>query len=163
MNNERYEKLAKNLVREKFPTLKKSGIKIINLKNDFSGAAIYLPFIRVIAINYKRFDKADEDVVIGLLAHELCHFEIFKKIGWWNYFVYGFKYWVLASDKWRTKSENEVDKLVIEKGYAKQLYEVKKFTNKNRKSKKYKNFKQYYLSAVEIKDYAIKIKKWNGK
>jgi len=150
----KYKKIINGLIKESFPILRKKKIYIsfFFISEKYSGGAFWiLPFWRVLFINKKRqFTKKQ---LTGLLAHELGHFELFQKRGWFISLFAGIKYW--TSSKFRKKEEDNVNKLIIKKGYAKGYYNLtKKFHNP-----KVKSFK-YYLSSEEIKQYTIKIKKW---
>ncbi len=61
------------------------------------------------------------------------------------------------SDKCRTAEERATDRLTIEKGYGRQLYELTLIT---RNDKKHSNIIDNYLSPGEIRAYAESLGKW---
>lgn len=154
MNKQKYKKIIDDLIKKSFPILRRKKIYIsyFFIRRKYSGGAFWIfPFWRVIFINRKK--EFTEKQLIGLLAHELCHFESFQKMGWLAYLFAGIRYW--TSPQFRKKEEEATEKLTIEKGYSRECYSLAKRYN----SKKLKASK-YYLSPQEIKLYAQKIKKW---
>jgi len=153
MDKNEYKKIVNDLIKKSFPILrgKKIHISYFFLSKEFSGASLWIPpFMRIIFINRgKKFTREQLNVI---LAHELCHFELFKKRGGLGYLFMGFRYW--TSFKFRKEEEERTEKLTIKKGYARECYAIAKRRNKKSEASK------YYLTAQEIKSYAKKIKKW---
>lgn len=156
-NLERYEKLIKNLIHKSFPTLKNKKIKIYEYKftRGPSADAERLPFYLRIRTNIRLRDYS-EGKLIGTFAHELCHLEKFVSLSWFHYYIIrDFQ----KSKKFIKKEEKETDIETIKKGYAKQLYLQRKSRWKSN-VKKDKKLKKMYLSPIEIRKIAIKLKKW---
>ena len=148
------KKLVNKIIKKSFPILKEKEINLYysKIKYQFSGGAYWiLPFLRVLFINRKRNFTVKE--LKGLIAHELCHFEIYEKRGWILTIINGI--WYYLSPKFRRKEEDLAEKLAIQKGYARETYVL---TLKVQKIKK--NISKYYATANEIKSYAKKIGKW---
>ncbi len=149
------KKMIDELIEKSFPTLSGKKISISFFKKgDYSGGVFWaLPFWRMLFINENKI--FDEGELIGLLVHELCHFETFEKRGWLKTNILGTYYFI--SEKFRKKEELQTDKKVIEKGYANQIYKQRllswKSTDENHKLKK------IYMSPEEIKKYAEEIGK----
>ena len=153
MNKDKHKEVLQKLITASFPKLKGRKIYLIGMNiGKFSGGVIWLlPNIRLIFIHPKT-EKWNNKLLIGLLAHELCHFEIAKKYGWIKTLFFEILYWIIPSI--RKNNERETDKLTIKKGYGRELYEVSE-------KRVYKNTKTetYYLSSKEIKEYSKSIKK----
>ena len=97
----------------------------------------------------------NENVITGILVHELCHQERYLKLGVRRYlwFAIGF----IISRKAQAKEEKATDMLTIEKGYGRQLYELSEIQFKD---KKHERINQFYLSMEEIKFYSENLGKW---
>jgi len=152
-NKKNHQKIADDLISKSFPILRRKKIYISYFSGKkYSGGAFWiLPFWRVLFINRDR--KFSNNQLIGLFVHELGHFEIYQKRGWLLFWFVGLLYWIFP--RFREKEEKNVDKGIIQKGYAKKYYSlVKEFNSKKLKASK------YYFSPEEIKSYAQKIKKW---
>jgi len=148
---EKYRKIVSELIRRSFPVLKSKKIKVIEY-NFFHGYAFYLPVINVIGINKKCSAFSDKEKK-GLLVHELCHAEQSNNVGFLKNILWFISYWIF-SRKIKKKTEIEADKLVIKKGYAKNLFvSTKKFESEFEKMR-------YGFSLKQIKSYAKKIGKW---
>ncbi len=150
---EKYRGIIDRLIDKSFPILrgKKIYISYFNAKKYSGGAFWILPFWRVIFINKNK--KFNDEQLIGLFVHELGHFEVYQKRSWLSFWFIELLYWIFP--KFREKEEKNVDKRIIQKGYAKKYYSfVREFHNKKLKVSK------YYFSPEEIKSYAKKIGKW---
>lgn len=151
----RYQKIVDELVEKSFPSLKNE--KIIVKEKDMKSfaRADYLPFLKRIRVGLM-LRKADNKTLAGLFAHELCHFEDFKKKGYLITFIC----YILHkfSDKFRRKLEKETDRLTIRKGYGNELIKITSFVNK-RRTKKRKHFEKNYLKVEEIKQEMKKLKR----
>ena len=110
-----YDSIVRKLVKKSFPSLRNS--KFIVIERDigiFSGMAIWIfPWFRLIVL-HPRVDLLNDDFVTGLLAHELCHFEQFKKETWIGHMFRLIVY--LCSEKNKILVERRTDAMVIEKG-----------------------------------------------
>ncbi|MCK4997676.1 hypothetical protein KAS08_05205 [Candidatus Pacearchaeota archaeon] len=149
---QKYKKIVNELVRESFPELEKNIPKVFELK--FSKLfGIYLPITNRVGIN-KLCRKFLIDEIRGILVHELCHAEFCRKYGFFKNFFLFFIYWFYPPI--RKDEEDRVDKLAIEKGYAKYLV-----LSSIRLEKLYPKCKnKTFMSHEEIKLYAKEIGKW---
>ncbi len=155
MRKEDYRKIIDELVKKSFPELR--GKKIFVLKFPFftfSGGAFWLlPRIRLMWINSNISKIYSKKAIIGVLVHELCHFERFENRGWFKSFITSFYGMINFNQMY--KEERATDKLVVKKGYAHERYSAE---TSLRKIPRW--FKRNYLSSKEIKSYAQKIGKW---
>lgn len=149
--NKKYQKIINELIKKSFPELKNSVPKVFELKvSKLHG--IYLPIINKIGIN-KLCRNFPRDEIKGIMAHELCHAEILKKIGFLKTLYLFFIYWFSSS--LRKRNEEEADKLAIEKGYAKNL-----IYSSSRLEKMYPKYKdKTFMSVQKIKQYAKRVGK----
>ncbi len=145
----RYQKVVDELLDKSFPILRKKEPRIFESKL-FRNYGFYFPIINTIFITKRKIFSNKEK--IGLLAHEFCHAEQSNKKDFFENIFLFINYWL--SKKTRKNIEVEADKLVIKKGYAKELFEMtKRFESELGKMR-------YGLSQTQIKSYAKKIKKW---
>ena len=156
INKTEIKKIGNKLIKKSFPILRGKKIHIYYFsKGDLSGRSLWiLPFFRILFINKNR--KFSKEELIGLLAHELCHFETYQKRGWVKTFSLGLKY--SFSSNFRKKEEYTVDKLAIQKNYARNIYK-QRVLRWNSIDKNHK-LKRVYMPPTEIKKYAKKIGKW---
>ena len=145
--------ILSKLIKKSFPILKDKRIHFFVLNSKkYSGGVVWLPFYRVLWVTKR--EKFNDKQLTGLLVHELSHFEIFQKKGFFKYCFEGVLYWI--NEKMRRKEEIETDKLAIRKGYVREIYSINKALEKH----KLKNsISRYYFSSEEIKSYAKKSKK----
>ncbi len=138
----KYKKIVNELIRKSFPELKGKKVKIIeyNFTKTYGG---FVPIINWLGI-HKRSRKISRKELEALLVHELCHMEDFSKKGFFKTLL-----GTLLPVFPRKELEYKIDKMVIEKGYAKpRALLVKRLGTKS------------YMSEDEIKSYAKKIGKW---
>jgi hypothetical protein len=155
---ERCRKIAKEIIQEGFPELKGERILIYVpwvFRKAYSGLAFNLPpFQKIILINKQRSNKSDI-YLKGLLAHEFGHHVLYKKRNFWENVRIAFFYWL--DSKIRRKEEDDVNKLIIQRGYARDIYET---TKRGEKRKDSAGIQKYYMSSEEIKSYAKRMGKW---
>lgn len=152
---ERCSKIIEELINESFPTLRDKKIHVFVLPLKYFAWSIWIPgLIRFILIN-KALNNIDDFTMRGNLAHELCHQERYIKMGFVGYIRFVISYF--ASKSFRREEENVIDKMTIEKGYAKELYEVSQLRMKD---KKHESIKKLYYQLNDIRTYAEKIGKW---
>lgn len=145
----RYQKIISNLINKSFPKLKGRKVRIFETKL-FVTHGMYLPVFNFIII-HKKCRHFSNNVIKGVIVHELCHAEQSIKVGFLKDILYDIIYWF--SPKFKKKIEIDADKRAIKKGYSKELYEsTKKFETEFGKI-------EYGLSLKQIKDYAKKIRK----
>jgi len=147
----KYQKIVDELIEKSFPELKGKRIKVFELKiTKFYG--LYIPFLNWVGVNkfYRNFSKKE---VKGILAHELCHAELFKKYNFFKKLSSSFIYWVVPSV--RKEEEDKTERRAIEKGYAKCLV-----LSAFRLEKAYPDCKdKTFMSVRRIKQYAKEIGK----
>jgi hypothetical protein len=151
----RIRSIGEKIIMDSFPSLRGKKIHFYVIWLSFFGFSAWIPpFFRFIVISSRTRDFSDE-VIKGIMAHELCHQERYLEMGTWQYlkFAIGF----LFSKKVQAAEEKETDRLTIEKGYGRQLYEL---TVISRNDRNHENIIDNYLSPEEIKAYAMNIGKW---
>ncbi len=149
---ERCRRIAKDIIREGFPELESERILIyvpFVFREAYSGFAVNIPpFPKMIFIN--KYRKNEKDIYLrGLLAHEFGHHILYKKRGFLENVQIAFFYWLNA--KVRRKEEDDVNKLIIQRGYAKDVYET---TREAENRKILSGIQKYYMNSEEIKAYA---------
>jgi hypothetical protein len=152
---ERYTIIARKIIDDSFPLLKDKKIHVFILKFRFYAMSVWIPpFFRFIIMS-TRSRNFNDNVIIGLLAHELCHQERYAKLGALKYirFAVGF----LISRKAQATEERATDMLSIEKGYGRQLYELAEISYYD---KSHEKIIEFYMSPEEIKSYSESIGKW---
>jgi len=149
---DRYNLIVKDLVKKSFPILKDKRFFIFEF-NVTSLYGVYIPILNFIGLNKKCRGFSDK-LIRGMLVHELCHVEYSKIKGiFWSGFFFIF-YWF--SRKLRGNEEIRADKSVVEKGYARELFEL---TKKIERDHNLDNVK-YGFSSKDIINYAKEIGKW---
>jgi hypothetical protein len=151
----KYLIIARKLINASFPMLRDKKIHIFIVRFRFYACSIWLPpFIRFIIMS-TRTKNFNENVISGILAHELCHQERYLEKGMLYYlrFATGF----IFSRKVRINEEKATDRLTIEKGYGRQLQELSLIQAHDIN---HERINDNYLSAEEIKSYAVSIGKW---
>ena len=147
----RYEKVILQIINKSFPILKGKKIRVyekIKLKFSSADANKFL-FYGLRIRTHPRLRKYNQNLLIGIFAHEISHLEYFEKRPFYHYFIRGFK---KKPDK---LEEEKTDKTAIKKGYARELYLQRKSRWKSNNPNK-----KFYLSPLEIKKYAESIGKW---
>lgn len=130
--------LAAQIALQHYPKLRRHKIKIKYKKSvqypitaSWSFWNIFKPrpwHTYVLLIRPNSFvDRISLNKRVALIAHEMAHFEYYKKrpsIGmlWW-----GFKY--ISSDKFRYRFEREADFTVVDRGLGKQMLDMSIYTN----------------------------------
>jgi hypothetical protein len=152
---EKYRYIALKIINKSFPLLHGRKIKIFELRLSFYAMSVWVPPSFRFIIMSTRTRKFSDGALTGLIAHELCHQERYFNLGAWKYlrFVAGF----LFSRKKQAEEERATDKLTIEKGYGRQLYELSEIQYYD---KKHERINDFYYSLDEIKSYAEEIGKW---
>lgn len=113
MNNKiaraRIKELIYQLKRKVFPGMKRVIVSFNTSKADYFMVTLDIPFLPAWITVHKSVFKMNESAILGCIMHELVHIA-FPKI----------------------KEEREIDKKVVELGYAKELYELVKFHDSKR-------------------------------
>ena len=152
---EKYRKIVDDLIDKSFPILKKKKIFVCEvwMFKHYSGSALYLPPFKILLFSRRLRNRTK--CLNGIIAHELGHFELIIKRGFIRSFLVVLFYWF--NKKLRRREEEIVNKLIIRRGYAKEIYAA----SKNVEDLKRKaGVIKYYMSAEQIKSYAQKIRKW---
>jgi hypothetical protein len=152
---ERVRSIGNKIIMRSFPAMHTKRVHFYVLWLKFYAFSAWIPpFYRFVAISTRTKDFTD-DVLTGIMAHELCHQERYLEMGTRRYlrFVIGY----LFSKKVQNAEEKATDKLTIEKGYGRQLYEL---TVISRKDRNHEKIIDNYLSPEEIKSYAMNLGKW---
>jgi len=148
--------IAEKIIEDSFPLLKGKRILFFVIYLRFFGFSAWIPpFMRIIVFS-TRTKALDDFALTGIMAHELCHQERYILLGVPRYLKFIVSY--TFSDACRTAEERATDRLTIEKGYARQLYELTLITHND---KKHSNIIDNYLTPEEIRSYAESIGKWN--
>lgn len=146
---------GQRLIDESFPVMQGKKIHFIVLRFRFFALSVWIPpFIRFIIISRRTRSFSDE-VLKGILAHELCHQERYYQMGIWGYLKFVARY--SLSNKARTDEERATDTLTIEKGYGRNLYDLTLISHKDHNHRTILN---NYLTPEEIKTHARSIGKW---
>ena len=152
---DRVKRIAQKLIDESFPILHGKKIHFFVLRFWFFAFSVWIPpSIRFIIISRRTRNFTDE-IITGILAHELCHQERYYGMGFGGYLKFVVRY--TFSNKARTDEEKATDTLTIEKGYGRNLYEL---TLISQKDKNHRSILDNYLTPEEIKSYSISIGKW---
>jgi hypothetical protein len=150
-----YNRIVRKLVKESFPLLRNKKIYLFEVRLRFYAMSVWIPpFIRFIIMS-TRTRNFNENVVTGILAHELCHQERYLRLGPLKYLRFALAF--LVSRKAQATEERATDKLTIEKGYGRQLYELSEIQYSD---KKHERINEFYLSLEEIKSHSESIGKW---
>ncbi|MGC9309187.1 MAG: hypothetical protein ACP5D2_00645 [Candidatus Nanoarchaeia archaeon] len=159
-----YQKIVDKLIEESFPELKDRRVSIIWLPS-FSPLGTVLRGWKkdwLILPKPKKKQSKTKSALKGFLVHELSHILDLQRMS----VIHSFIRYNMLNDLFIiipkfNKFERYADKIAIQKGYAKELYE-----NVVKVSKKYPKFiidyahSIGYLSPEQIKTYARKIGKW---
>jgi hypothetical protein len=152
---ESYLLIAGKIINESFPILRGKKIHLLIFRLRFYAMSVWIPpFIRFIVMS-TRTKTLNENVITGILAHELCHQERYLEMGVLNYLRFALKF--ITSRKAQADEEKATDKLTIEKGYGRQLHELSEISLLD---KNHKKIIEFYMSLEEIKSYAESIGKW---
>lgn len=151
----KYIQIITGLINDSFPKLKDKKIHLYIFWFRFYAMSVWLPpFIRFIVMS-TRTKNFNENVITGLLAHELCHQERYTDMGISGYFRFAIRF--ITSRETQAAEERATDRLTIDKGYGRQLYELSEIQYYD---KKHERINEFYMSLDEIKSYAESIGKW---
>jgi predicted SprT family Zn-dependent metalloprotease len=142
-------KLVNKLSKKYFPELKEKRIFVFVpffFRKNYSGLSVFFPPLpRMLFIN-KKTSSESNSFLRGLIAHELGHQSLYLSRTLKANLRIALLYWFNAQI--RRKEEERVNKLIIKKGFARDIYEATKKTEiKKRKS----NIQKYYMSSKDIK------------
>jgi hypothetical protein len=152
---EEYVRITCKLINDSFTLLKGKKIHLFVLRLRFYAMSVWIPpFLRFIVMS-TRTKTFNENVITAIIAHELCHQERYLKLGVRKYIMFAIGF--LISRKAQASEEKATDRLTIEKGYGRQLYELSVIQYKD---KKHERINEFYMSLEEIKSYSESIGKW---
>jgi hypothetical protein len=152
---ERIRTIGERIIQKSFPGLHEKRVHFFILKLRYYAFSAWIPpGFRFVVVSTRTREFTD-DVLTGVLAHELCHQERYLEMGTWGYIKFAFRF--ISSKKVQSAEEKETDRLTIDKGYGRQLYEL---TLISRKDGNHNKIIDNYLSPEEIKTYALNAGKW---
>lgn len=152
----RVKVLAERIIKNAFRESELGKILYIILPFKFYALSFWVPpLIGIIVVSTKARRLSDK-ALTGLIAHELCHQERYRKMGVLSYYCFVLKY--TFSQKARIEEEHEVDRMAVRKGFAAELHELTIITHA---SKSHKKIISNYLTPDEIVQYAQNEGLWN--
>jgi hypothetical protein len=150
-----YKRIAGKLIDDSFPLLRNKKIHLFVFRLRFYALSVWIPpFIRFIVMSTRTRDF-NENVITAILVHELCHQERYFKLGALKYIRFAIVF--LLSRKAQAIEEMATDKLTIEKGYGRQLYELAEISARD---KNHEGINELYMSPEEIKSLSESIGRW---
>lgn len=152
---EKYLLVAGKLINDSFPMLKYKKIHLFVFRLRFYAMSVWVPFFIRFIVMSTRTKTFNENVITGILAHELCHQERYLKLGVLKYIRFAIEF--ITSRKVQAEEEKATDRLTIEKGYGRQLYELSEVQYQD---KNHKRINEFYMSLEEIKSYSESIGMW---
>jgi hypothetical protein len=152
---EKYVTIIRKLIDNSFPLLKGKKIHLFVIRLRFYAMSVWIPpFFRFIVMS-TRTQSFNENVLTAILAHELCHQERYLNMGTLKYMQFAVRFIFLRKEQ--AKEEMATDRLTIDKGYGRQLYELSEIQFLD---KKHERINEFYMSLDEIKSYSESIGKW---
>lgn len=152
---EKYSLAAGKLINDSFPLLKDKKIHLFVFRFRFYAMSVWVPFFIRFIVMSTRTKTFNENVITAILAHELSHQERYLKLGVLKFIRFAIQF--ITSRKVQAEEEKATDRLTIEKGYGRQLYELSEIQNHD---KKHERINEFYMSLEEIKSYSESIGKW---
>jgi hypothetical protein len=152
---ENFREITHMLIASSFPVLRDKKIIVMTGFVRFYAFSVWIPPLLRLIVLSKHTRTLSTSAVTGLIAHELCHQERYLKMGVLKYFIFAVRF--LFSRRTRSSEEKATDRLTIEKGYGRDLYELSVITHKDKNHDKIIDF---YLSLDEIETYARNLNKW---
>jgi hypothetical protein len=152
---ERIRIIGNRLISESFPVLQTRKVHFITLRFRFYAVSFWIPFAARIIVISTRTRNFSDMVLTGILAHELSHQERYLSMGKAGYIIFAFRY--IFSKKLQADEERATDRLTIDKGYGRQLYDLTLISHKD---ENHKSILDNYLTPGEIKEYAMEAGKW---
>lgn len=142
-----YRKEVNSIRKKSFPELK-GKIWIIKIPFPIPGAAVMwlLPKLNLLAFSTK-CKILSKNALRGLIAHELCHFSLFQKHTWKDFWKLLF---TINKKEW-AKIEKATDKLAIEKGYGKELIAIKKKAKQVLTGTRWEHYFDHYLTEEDVR------------
>ena len=154
---ERVIKISARLLSDSFPALQEKKIFIIVTWFRFFALSLWIPpWIRFILIS-TRTKNFPDTALTGLIAHELSHQERYLEMGTLRYLLFAICF--IFSRKVQADEEKATDRLTIEKGYGRYLYEVSRLSQADSKHRK---INDNYLTPEEIRSYSEELGKWDN-
>jgi len=152
---ENYREITRTLIENSFPLLRDKRIHVFVGWLRFYAFSVWIPpHLRIIVLS-TRTGNLGRSEITGLIVHELCHQQRYFEMGLRRYLIFAIKF--IVSKNIRASEEKATDRLTIEKGYGRELYNLSVITHKDRNHKKINDF---YLTLEEIKSYSESLGKW---
>jgi hypothetical protein len=152
---EKYVTIIRNLIDKSFPLLKDKKIHLFIFRLRFYAMSVLIPPSFRFIVMSTRTMGFNENVLTAILAHELCHQERYLNLGILQYILFALRF--IFSRKEQAIEEMATDRLTIEKGYGRQLYELSEIQFLD---EKHERINEFYMSLEEIKSYSESIGKW---
>ena len=105
------------------------------------------PFSTYYLLINKNLRNEPGKYLAGYLAHELCHFEEYRKMNLFQYSIHCIR---TMFRKYRMKIERNTDIKTIQKGYGKELLFARKEDEKELGKKRFEQATKDYLKIKEI-------------
>jgi hypothetical protein len=118
--------LAERIISTSFPALRGMTLKLEFIDSDEYVMAMRLEDKAIhLDVSREDFARMEPDVVIGVLAHELCHAEEDHRHG---PFLEGLLSWLCERiPRLETRMERRIDNAVIHKGYGNELLAFQRY------------------------------------
>ncbi len=153
---ERARNIAAEQIKYSFPLLRGKRIFIFVIWFRFFALSLWIPpWLRFILISTRTKGFSDK-ALAGLIAHELSHQERYLAMGIRKYLLFAFGF--LFSRKVQANEEKATDRLTIEKGYGRYLYEVSRLLQAD---VNHRRINANYLTPDEIRSYSERLGKWD--
>jgi hypothetical protein len=152
---QRVRDLASEIINDSFPLLKGKKVIFTVMKFRFFAMSFLIPpSLRIIIIS-RRTEEFSDSVMTAIIAHELCHQERYLEMGTLKYLKFAANY--LFSKRAQEEEEKATDRLTVEKGYARQLYQLTEISHNDGN---HSAILTNYLTPDEIRGYAEELGKW---
>ena len=152
MHEQRYSRILSEIVGD-YQLAKEPIIQFNDIPDPMKAGAIYFNsgIIRlVITTNPNMFLGADDDIILGGLAHELVHLENFSRMTHFDYYIH---FLSLLSREYEKTNERNTDLGVILKGrrHGICLLKNREYRYKTAPKERFERMRSFYLSPDEIK------------
>ena len=139
-------------------TFSKTGLRFKNISPVFGYSS---PFSLNMYINIDGINRYNwpEDAVRGLFAHELSHMISYKRRSFIGRQLF-VRFYPFSKSVQRSV-EKEADEIAVERGYGRELIQLREYQLKNDDKKRLENVKNVYLSPKALEK-LIEEKRLNG-
>ncbi len=138
-----------NKIRKKSFSEIEGAIWIIEIPFSVVGGMVLFLFGNVkLLIFTSKSRSLSKGALRGMIAHELSHFSIFQKGGWWGFWKH-----VFTLNKRRFVAiEKRTDRLAIKRGYGKDLITLKDEVGELLSGTRQEKYLDNYLTVSEVRD-----------